>query len=224
MNNPEAFQSDAEHASAMPTGLTPSAGKETSHEAGAIRTEVDRAKAIAASTMQTTVEQAKNEASHAKNLAEQKIGEVRGRARSAAQTIVNDKKRQISGQLGLVTEALNRTSEKLHSDQNSSFAQYTEMAAEKVESIRHSIESKDVGDLMDDVQSFARRQPALVFGGLFVAGLAAMRFMKASSQQSTERELQRVAAQTEEARRTGRTLTPQQASVVSTSENFPPSM
>ena len=190
----------------------------------AVRDEVAKAKSIASTQVNQTVTQVRSEADRAKQLAQAKIDEAKQRTKSAAQRVVENKKSQLSGQLGLVTEALSRTSQKLHEDQHDSIAQYTDLAANKLEAFRHTIESKDINELIDDAQSFARRQPGLVFGGMFLAGLAAMRFMKASSHDLTQREIERRQAtgDVDLSDRYGRTLTPQQAEVVTRKPSHPP--
>src|SRR6266850_4166916 len=42
------------------------------------------------------------------------------------------------------------------------------------------LRGKEPGDFLYDLESYARRSPEVVFGGLFVVGLAAARFLKAS--------------------------------------------
>jgi hypothetical protein len=46
------------------------------------------------------------------------------------------------------------------------------------------LREKQPAELLDDLESLARRKPELVFGGLFVVGFAAARFFKASRRQS----------------------------------------
>ena len=42
------------------------------------------------------------------------------------------------------------------------------------------LREKEPADFLDDLESFARRKPEVVFGALFAVGLAAARFFKAS--------------------------------------------
>jgi hypothetical protein len=46
------------------------------------------------------------------------------------------------------------------------------------------LREKQPAELLDDLESLARRKPELVFGGLFVVGFAAARFFKTSRRQS----------------------------------------
>ena len=223
MNNPTTYDSTPSQASGMPTGTMPAGGTEPGTSGGSslkeqAKAEAQNLKQAAGEQVQQVASIAKTEAERARAAAENKLTEVKTRARSATETIVNEKKQRVAGQLGLVTEALTKTSEKLHQDQHGAIAQYTDLAAEKVEEFRRTIETKDIGDIVDDVQRFARRQPALVFGGLFLAGLATMRFMKASSHDRTQREIDRHVAGGSTDQAYGRTLSPQQATIVTGSD------
>jgi hypothetical protein len=60
-------------------------------------------------------------------------------------------------------------------------AQYAEQAAERVQGIGQWLERSDGDQILNDVESFARRRPWAVAAGGLVLGLAASRFLKASS-------------------------------------------
>jgi hypothetical protein len=64
-------------------------------------------------------------------------------------------------------------------------AKYGESLANQIEQISNYFERKDVREMMRDVESFARRNPALFIGGAFTLGLLAARFLKSSSQQQS---------------------------------------
>ena len=210
--------------SGMPTGAMPTMDTHQ-HDGeccgGASATE--KVKAVAKEKADEVAAQAKATADQLKAEAALKADELKMRARSAGHQLVEQKKTRMTTELGALGDALNRASSKLHEQQHESIAQYTDLAAAKVDDIRQTIESKDLDDLIDDVQGFVRRQPALVFGGLFVAGVLAARFLKASSADRTRREVERRAAdQSGELHR--RTVTPQQAVAVGGADRFPPSM
>ena len=60
-------------------------------------------------------------------------------------------------------------------------AQYIRYAADQMDSVTDAFRRRDVGQMISDVQSFARRQPTAFIGVTFLAGFAAMRFLKSSS-------------------------------------------
>lgn len=96
---------------------------------------------------------------------------------------------QLSAQKGRATEGLDaiasavrQSTAHLRSEQHDTVAQYAERAAEQLERLSASLRNRDVDDILRDVRSLARRQPALVIGGSFVAGMLAARFLKSSRQ------------------------------------------
>src|SRR4051794_39181103 len=60
-------------------------------------------------------------------------------------------------------------------------AQYAEQAAERVQSLGQWLGRSDGDQILRDVEGFARRNPWAVAAGGAVLGLAASRFLKASS-------------------------------------------
>ena len=59
----------------------------------------------------------------------------------------------------------------------------TGQAADRIERLGTYLEQKSGDELMRDVESFARRRPWMLAGVGMLAGVAAARFMKASSEQ-----------------------------------------
>jgi hypothetical protein len=62
-------------------------------------------------------------------------------------------------------------------------ARYIRQASEQIQSVADVVRERDVRELMGEVESFARRQPTLFFGGAMVLGFAALRFLKSSAPQ-----------------------------------------
>jgi hypothetical protein len=82
-----------------------------------------------------------------------------------------------------IAEALRRSGQELNNQGKSDTAQLTEPAADRIERLASYLEQKSGDQLMRDVESFARRRPWTLAGVGMLAGLAAARFMKASSEQ-----------------------------------------
>ena len=59
----------------------------------------------------------------------------------------------------------------------------TRQAADRIERIGSYLEQKRGDELMGDIETFARRRPWMLAGLGMLAGVAAARFMKASSEQ-----------------------------------------
>jgi hypothetical protein len=78
-------------------------------------------------------------------------------------------------------EALRAASERLRNEeQGNVLADPAQKAAEQLEGMSSFLREKEPADFLDELETFARRRPEVVFGGLFVVGLAAARFLKAS--------------------------------------------
>lgn len=60
-------------------------------------------------------------------------------------------------------------------------ADYIRYAADQIDSVSDSIRRRDVGQMVEDVQSFARRQPTAFLGLSFLAGFAAIRLLRSGS-------------------------------------------
>jgi hypothetical protein len=69
-------------------------------------------------------------------------------------------------------------------------AQYMRLAAKQIESVSDAFRSRDLNQLVSDVQGFARRQPTAFFGAAFLAGFATVRFLKTSVGANTRSEHQ----------------------------------
>jgi len=60
-------------------------------------------------------------------------------------------------------------------------AEYIRQASEQMQSVADVVRERDVRELIGEVETFARRQPGLFFGGAVILGFAALRFLKSSS-------------------------------------------
>jgi hypothetical protein len=63
-------------------------------------------------------------------------------------------------------------------------AQYVRRAAEQIENISDALERREVGELVGQVQDFARRHPTAFLGATVIAGFALIRFLKSSTASS----------------------------------------
>jgi len=119
------------------------------------------------------------------------VGQVADQAQHTAGQVANQARQQVSSRLveqkdraaeGLtsVAHALRQTSQHLREQDQQAVTGYIESAASQVERISNYLKQNDLGGLVDDVEHFARRQPALFLGGTFVLGLLGARFLKSS--------------------------------------------
>jgi hypothetical protein len=91
----------------------------------------------------------------------------------------SQKDRALDG-VGGVTQAIRETTQTLRDQRHDVVARYVEQVAGQVDRMAQSLRQKDVGELLDDAQQLARRQPALFVGSAFALGLLGARFLKSS--------------------------------------------
>jgi hypothetical protein len=104
-----------------------------------------------------------------------------GKVREQATAQLSSQKDKATEGLGSVAQAVRETTQHLRDNQHETVAHYAEQAAEQIERFSQGLKNKDVGELMNDAQRLARRQPALFVGGAFALGLLGARFLKSSS-------------------------------------------
>jgi len=82
-----------------------------------------------------------------------------------------------------VAQALRKTGEHLREeDAQPTLAQYVDRGAEHVERFGGYLRQRDTGQLVADVEGFARRQPVVFAGGAFALGMLAVRFLRSGGQ------------------------------------------
>lgn len=93
---------------------------------------------------------------------------------------VDEQKNRAADGLGGIANVIRNAGNELRND-NEALASYVDMASDQLRRFADHIRQKGVADMMDDVQTFARRRPALFIGGAFLVGLAVARFLKSSA-------------------------------------------
>jgi hypothetical protein len=102
-------------------------------------------------------------------------------ARKTAEMQVSDNKARAVDRLSSVAKAIRKTGENLRADDQDALTGYLDRAATQVDMAAGYIRNRTVGQILGDVEGFARRDPALFLGGAFVAGLVGGRFLKSST-------------------------------------------
>jgi hypothetical protein len=115
----------------------------------------------------------------------QKVSEVADQARTQVMSKLGDQKERAAGSLEGVAQALRQTGQQFRDQNQQPFGQFAEGAADMVERFTGYLNQRDVHQMVGEVESFARRQPALFLGGAFALGLLAARFLKSSSDGSS---------------------------------------
>ena len=132
--------------------------------------------------------------------AQDKAREVAGEAKGRLKEQVDQRSTEAGQQITTVATDVRSVADELRSQGKDTPARYAEQAAEKVQSAGQWLESADGDQILHDVEDFARRNPWAVAAGGLVLGLAASRFLKASSSQRYRTSLSNGDSSHEEAR------------------------
>lgn len=125
--------------------------------------------------------------------AKETAGQAYEVAAEKATTKLEEQKTNLSGGLASIAGSVRQVSDNLRGpdvqDGISKFAaEYSEVAATKIEGVANYFERKNVRDMYADLEKFARRNPAVFVGGAFALGLLAARFLKSGSRSFTTSE------------------------------------
>ena len=116
--------------------------------------------------------------------AKQTTNEVVNQVQQQANSQINRQKESAASELGTVVNAVRRFGETLNNEGQGPIArfaaQYGDKAADSLDRVAQYLREQDPKRLLDDVQNFGRRQPALLIGGAFLLGFAGARIIKSS--------------------------------------------
>ena len=135
-----------------------------------------------ASQQDGLAEQASVKVQEATSVASEKASELREQGSTKLREQVDQRSTQVGSQVRSLGEALRRSGDDLKNQGNDNAAELTSQAADRLERIGSYLEGVSGDDVMRDVESFARRRPWMLAGVGLLAGVAASRFMKASSE------------------------------------------
>ena len=113
-------------------------------------------------------------------------------ARDRAGSSLDDGRRRAAEQMGGIGGALHRTSEQLRYEDQARFADVADSVGRQIDRVAGYLRDSDGRTITRDIESLARRQPALVFAGAFALGLVAARFLKSSDPGSDEASYERI--------------------------------
>ena len=122
-------------------------------------------------------DKAREAAGQAQEKAQQAAGQVKGRVREQ----VDQRSTQAGEQVQSAAQDARSVAEELRNKGKEQPAKYAEQAADRVERLGSYLKQSDADRILGDVEDFARRKPMAVLAGGLALGLAASRFLKASS-------------------------------------------
>jgi len=138
------------------------------------------------SSTQQAQEQAREKVGQVADQAKQQAGQLTDQAKQQATSRLSSQKERASESLVSVAHALRHTGQRLREQDQGTVAQYSDQAADQIERFSGFLRTRDVNELVGEVERFARRQPALFLGGAFTLGLLGARFLKSSSDRARD--------------------------------------
>jgi hypothetical protein len=118
--------------------------------------------------------------------ASQRSSGVMNRVRESASAQLSTQKNKATDGIGSVAQAVRQSTQQLRDQQHETIAEYVESAANQIEQFSQRLRDKNVGDLVEDAQRLARKQPAVFIGSAFALGLLGVRFFKSSARRDRE--------------------------------------
>jgi hypothetical protein len=103
-----------------------------------------------------------------------------GQARDKAMGIANDGKVRASGAIASLGKAVAESAETIDGKLGPKYGDYARTAAQTMQDAADRLESKDLGELGDDVKDFIRQSPGLAIGLAAVAGFVVARMLRGS--------------------------------------------
>jgi len=133
-------------------------------------------------SMSTTDTGSQERLSRVKEQAREQATKLRSQATDRARTAASTGKDRATQTLDGLAQAVHEAAGNLEQQVNPQIAQYAHRAADALDNLSARLREKDVDELMNDVQDFMRRSPAVAIGAAVAVGFALSRFLKASSQ------------------------------------------
>jgi hypothetical protein len=108
------------------------------------------------------------------------------KAEQQAKARLNATKKDAALTLSSVASTLLSSSSQLKDEQQNMAGEYVEKAAEQIDRLATYIQNADPGQVVENVERFARRRPAVFIGAAFALGVIGARFLKSSRRRSYE--------------------------------------
>jgi hypothetical protein len=130
---------------------------------------------------QGATDQAKEKAQQAAGAAKEQAQQAAGQAKGALRSQVDQRSTQAGEKVGGYASDVRSVSEQLREQGKEQPAKIAEQAAERADRLGSYLKDNDADRILGDIEDFGRRQPWAVIAGGLMVGLAASRFLKASS-------------------------------------------
>jgi hypothetical protein len=135
---------------------------------------------------QGTTDQAKDKAQQAAGQAKEQAQQAAGQAKGALRSQVDQRSTQAGEKVGGFASDVRSVGDQLREQGKDQPAKLADQAAERAERLGGYLRDSDADRILGDLEDFGRRQPWAVIAGGVMLGLAASRFLKASSSRRYE--------------------------------------
>lgn len=115
-----------------------------------------------------------------------KATEASHRLKKRGASYINERKERVADRVRVYGAAAHEAANKLKEEHDDTLAEYAELMADRVDHVSEYLRQSSLDDLMQDTEGFVRDRQEWVCGGLFLAGLAVGRFLKASRPSPSE--------------------------------------
>lgn len=131
---------------------------------------------------QSLPDQAKNQMREVTHQAKEKAGTLAEQAKTQVKSQLTSQKDRAAEGLGGMAEALRQTGDQLKQQETPvPIGQYADRAAEMVDQVAGYLRTKDIDQIVGQVEDLARQRPAVFLGSAFVLGFMATRFLRSSA-------------------------------------------
>jgi hypothetical protein len=124
---------------------------------------------------------------HANDVSGNTTAGVFGTIQQKVTSRVDEQKNRAAEGLGGIADVIRSAGHELRAE-NEALASYVDAASDQMRRLASHIRERGVADMLDDVNGFARRNPAVFIGGAFLVGIGIARFLKASANRSDLRQ------------------------------------
>jgi len=109
-----------------------------------------------------------------------KIGEMAAPLKDKAEQLAEDQKEVGTGHMRTLATAVHGAARELESGMPK-IANAVHDVAQKIEETADDLRTRNIDELFEGFDRYARQQPAIVFGGALMAGFVLTRFLKSSA-------------------------------------------
>jgi hypothetical protein len=115
----------------------------------------------------------------AREKAQRLVSSAQERAVETVQARFDQQKMRAADSLSSVAQTLRSTTQNFQASDDG-IGRYINEAADRVDNLAHYLHDRELNEIVDQVEDFARRQPVAFLGGAFALGVLGARFLKSS--------------------------------------------